>query len=736
MKLDLAFRLSSILLAATSFTSLALALALPPWLLVLAILAFVLALLRVDPASLLSRHLSLFRISPMTWNVFLVIAFVGFWVDLLLISQDILHAGIHFLILLLINKLSNLDQRRDVLQLYAISLITLLASAALTTQVWYAPILSLYLVTAVWTLLLYHLDKEQDQYSSIQSDNFQPPPVLSVPVRVTARFFWTTNALALATFALTLLIFFFIPRLGAGLFQQHQGGSLRTTGFTERVDLGAIGPLKHDPSIVMRIELPEAGADRSTREPLYLRGVAYNRYDGKTWSNSLPQRRMLTEFPEGTFTVRSAGIEPILTTKGLRQDILLEPLDTAVLFGVSTPASVKGRFLSVQSDLMGALYLPFPSPNRIHYTAYSVVSTVSSAERKATSFQYPEFIARQYLQTPALDAQIIELSRRITHPATSVMDAIQLIQGHVLTNYRYSLDVPALQSAHPLEDFLLTRKVGYCEHYATAMVILLRTVGIPARLVTGYLAAEWNEFGHYYTVRQRDAHAWVEVYFPQSGWITLDPTPASAEAAPQRWWPSPWSVVDSIRLKWDHLFINYSVADQFALVQGLRQGGEAVRIRLSDSLADTIAAGSTLLDRLTRTVFSAGISQWALFLLALTMLAGLILCRANRQRHTLLAEDMGSTSQRAITALYRSMIERFAREGIIKSRSTTPLEFLSQIHEQWPEAEHIARVLTHLYARVRFGQAPLTAEERSSAEMLLQTLHTLTRPAKAVHKAI
>ena len=119
MKLDLAFRLSSILLAATSFTSLALALALPPWLLVLAILAFVLALLRVDPASLLSRHLSLFRISPMTWNVFLVIAFVGFWVDLLLISQDILHAGIHFLILLLINKLSNLDQRRDVLQLHA-----------------------------------------------------------------------------------------------------------------------------------------------------------------------------------------------------------------------------------------------------------------------------------------------------------------------------------------------------------------------------------------------------------------------------------------------------------------------------------------------------------------------------------------------------------------------------------------------------------------------------------------
>jgi len=123
-------------------------------------------------------------------------------------------------------------------------------------------------------------------------------------------------------------------------------------------------------------------------------------------------------------------------------------------------------------------------------------------------------------------------------------------------------------------------------------------------------------------------------------------------------------------------------------------------------------------------------------LLALTMIVCLMLWRANRQGKTLLAEDMGSTSQRVITALYRSMIERFAREGIVKSKSATPLEFLSQIHEQWPEAEHIASVLTHLYARVRFGQAPLTAEERSSAEMLLQTLHTLTRAANAAHKAI
>ena len=153
MQLDHAFRLSSILLAAISFASLGLALALPSWLLVLVCIAFSLALLHIFPAPLFSRLWPSLRISPVTWNIFLVLSFAGFWIDLLLFSQNILHAGVHFLILLLVNKLSNLDQRRDVLQLHAISLITLLASAALTTQVWYACIFFFYLVTAVWALL-------------------------------------------------------------------------------------------------------------------------------------------------------------------------------------------------------------------------------------------------------------------------------------------------------------------------------------------------------------------------------------------------------------------------------------------------------------------------------------------------------------------------------------------------------------------------------------------------------
>ena len=728
MLLGHALRLSSILLAAVGFTCLALALSLPPWLITLATAAFVLALLRIPHASVCSDFLTRWRLSPITWNVFLLLAFVGFWIDLLLISQELLSAGIHFLVLLLINKLANLELRQDVLHLYAISVITLLAAAALTTQVWYAPLFFLYLVAGVWTLLLYHLVKEEDEYPVGESFTQGQTPYGGSPARITAHFFWGANALATGAFVLTLLFFFFIPRLGVGFFQQNHREGLRTTGFTEHVDLGAIGPVKQDPNIVMRVELPDGVVDSPMRAPLYLRGVAYNRYNGRSWSNSLSHRRMLIEFPQGTFTLPTSAGKPAISATGIRQDILLEPLDTAVLFGISTPFSIRGSFLSVQTDLMGSLHLPFPSHTRIHYTAYSIPPRVVSAERAATAFLYPEFIVQQYLQTPALDNRIIDLAHRVAKPATSILEAIQLIRAHLLTDYRYSLDVPALQSAHPLEDFLLARRTGYCEHYATAMVMLLRTVGIPARLVTGFLATEWNEFGNYYTVRQRDAHAWVEVYFPQSGWVTVDPTPASPGAMTATWWQSAGSVVDSLRLKWDGIFVNYSVSNQFAVVQGLRESGEVVRTKMSDFLTSMLEQGTALLSRFVKALVPS-IAQGITLLSILALVTSYIAMNLLR-RHgpDLLRKDSYSASQRDVVTLYTGMIDRFARQDLVKGPSTTPLEFLSHIHKQWPEAWPVADALTRLYCRVRFGQEPLTAAEYYAAESLLHTLQTLSRP--------
>ncbi|MGC3975448.1 MAG: DUF3488 and transglutaminase-like domain-containing protein [Nitrospira sp.] len=727
MPLDQAFRLSSILLAGTGFASLTLAIALPLWLLVLAAGAFGMALLRVQSSGVISGALSRLRFSALTWNIFLLLAFAGFWIDLFLISQEILPAGIHFLVLLLVNKLSNLDQRRDFLHLYAISLIALLASAALTTQIWYAPFFLVYLVIGVWTLLLYHLLQEQEELAEPQQGHTHAAPSAAPLPRLTTRFFWATNAMAASAFGITLLFFFLIPRVGVGFFQNNHGENLRTTGFSEHVDLGVMGPVKQDPSIVMRVELPEHSGQDSKWEPLYLRGVAYNRYDGKSWSNSLPHRRMLTELPEGTFTLRASGPKSSTPARQLKLEILLEPLDTTVLFGSPFPTSVKGHFLSLQSDLMGSLYLPFPLHTRSQYIVYSSPTSLNAAEKKSAALVYPDFIQQHYLQVPAVNEQVLELARQITRPATSVAQAVAMVHTHLLTHYRYNLDVPSLQSPHPLEDFLLTRKTGYCEHYATAMVMMLRSVGIPARLVTGFLATEWNAFGGYYTVRQRDAHAWVEVYFPQSGWITMDPTPPSPDGVGPTWWQSANSAMDSIRLRWDRMFVHYSAHDQFTVVQGIREGGEAVRAGLSETLSALSAQGVSIVSHMVLSVTPSGVPQVAIALVLATaaVYGGITILRRFRNRTT--QHSSFSTQQQTVIALYTTMLNCCAQQGLMKPASATSGEFLEQIRTRWGEAWPLVDSVTRLYAQVRFGEAALTDADLATAQTQLRKLRLLGR---------
>lgn len=592
MSLAQAFSLSSILLAAAAFAGLALAADLSSWMLSLGWAAFGLCLAQTMIDTQRAPWLFTLRLSPLAWNILLVVAFIAFWIDLFWISQELLPAGVHFLIALIVNKLFNLHQRRDFLHLYAVTLMAILASAAMTVHIWYAPLLLAYLFAGVWTLLLYHLTKESEDRAA-REESYASGSVEGTGW-ITARFFWTTNAMAAAALCLTISIFFLIPRVGFGFLQKAQGESLRISGFTENVDLGVMGPVKQDPSIVMRVELPDGRSQ--AHEPLYLRGMAYDRYNGKSWTNSLLNRRNLTEKPQGLFTVR-ANHGPSLgyPAPQIKQDILLEALDTSVLFGAPQAVSVSGDFLTVQSDSMGVLYSPFPSSGRVQYSVRSQPPRVLPADASAAMVAYPEFVRRQYLQLPALGPEIARLASDVTHRSRSVHESVLLIKRHLLENYRYSLEMESGRSPHPLEDFLFTRKTGYCEHYATAMVVMLRSVGIPARLVTGFLATEWNGFGHYYAVRQRDAHAWVEVYFPGSGWITFDPTPPEAANTATPWWRSLDGAVDSVRLRWDQLIIQYSAADQLSVIQGVRDSGDALRNRFTEAMALS-------LDRLLRPI--------------------------------------------------------------------------------------------------------------------------------------
>ena len=587
-----------------------------------------------------------------------------------------------------------------------------------------------YLLASIWTLLLYHLRSEVDELRAAREHRparapGDPDPV-HTPGPITSRFFWNTNGIAVGAFCLTLAIFFVTPRIGAGFFNKSRVEHLRTSGFSEQVDLSVIGSVKLDPSVVMRVEFPDRKGPVDER--LYFRGAAYDVYNGRSWINSLARRHVITRTPDGTFTL-AAGKRKGAALNGLKQEILLEPLDTPALFGVSFIDSVRGNFPVVQADGMGGFFLPYPLPARFQYSAVSIPVRLLEDEQTATSFTYPPQVTDYFLQVPELTPRVAELAREVAGQAGSTAQKVAAIERHLRESYAYSLDVGPAPAANPVEEFLFNRKTGYCEHYASAMVVMLRTLGIPARLATGFLAAEWNDFGGYYTVRQRDSHAWVEVYFPRSGWVTFDPTPAVPPAAAEQVWvTAAGRFMDSIQLKWDRFVIQYSFRDQMAVAQGVRERGDRVREQALLTLASATRWLAAWRARLGAWQWSA---DWALIgavaaglavvAVAWGLLAGIALGRRSPGFH--------GARRTAIVRLYSRMLRLLDARGFNKAPGATPFEFARRVGRDWSEAgEPVAR-LTELYCRARFGRAALSSDDMRQAERLLAGLRAVRRTA-------
>ncbi|GKS64339.1 hypothetical protein YTPLAS72_16430 [Nitrospira sp.] len=723
-----ALRLTSILLAAVSFIGLTLGSGLPAWLAVFTGVALIVVLVRHVAAGPLVHQAEHGHFSPAAWNLLVIIGFLGFWVDIFLVSGELLPAGIHFLMILMVIKLFNLRQRRDYLHLYAISLVAILASGSLTTDLWYLPIFLLYLVAGVWTLILFQITKAfgEESASPTSASSVQ----VELPDRVTPQLFWLANGLALVCFGMTVAIFFMIPRLSAGFYQKGFGENIRTSGFSETVNLGAIGPIKRDPSVVMRIEVTRQ--EPHSLDRLYVRGLAFDQYDGKSWTNRLGYRRNLNEESPGTFLIRgqqgSAG--PRLGDT-IQQNIMLEPLDTAVLFAAPFVERISGKFPAVQSDLAGPVYLPFPSASRIEYSVVSRSNPLLPADLGSDAPLYPESFARHFLHLPYRSERIGRLSEDITRSQTGPYEKAHAIQTYLTHNYRYSLDAPLAGLDRPLEEFLFIRKTGYCEHYATAMVIMLRMVGIPARLVTGFLATEWNEYGNYYVVRQQDAHAWVEVNLPHSGWIMMDPTPPSNEVVTNEYqaWKALGRILDSIKLQWNRFFVQYSAADQLAVVQELKAGGKSVGHRTLDSLVTILSPFTRLLgiipDQLFRGRVQPQAAIWGgtvLFLIILLWLG------MKGIKGRIRVDKKATLEEPRIVELYKQMLARLAANGIAKAAGTTPWEFVHVTRLRWGEANPVVASITELYCRARFGGVLLTDEELQLAKDRLTQLTSIEKP--------
>jgi protein-glutamine gamma-glutamyltransferase len=403
--------------------------------------------------------------------------------DLTLLAESFIAAVVHLLCFLLVYKLYNARTHRDLLDLFVLTFLLLVSASTLTASFGFLLVFCGYMLLGIWGLICFHLTRETELACPERSRELLAAPGLIAP-----RFLASSLGMAVAAILLTLAIFFIIPRVGRSFLPFKAQLGTQITGFSDHVDLGVYGSIQNDPTIIMRVSFPDDPRAAQRYPELRWRGVAFDRFDGRTWSLSDPERRPLRRARDGSF----AAARPQMGRSLLTQEIFLEPMGTEVIFGLFQVVAVLGRFPTLAADAGGGLTLPAPPGARLRYLVVSQPepSRGAAADQPGRPDDIPAEVRETYLQLPPLSPRVHDLARRLTAGARTPAEAARRVEGYLEENLRYSLELGRGGAEDPVDEFLFERKTGNCEFFAAAMAVLLRAGGVPARVINGFQRGE------------------------------------------------------------------------------------------------------------------------------------------------------------------------------------------------------------------------------------------------------
>ena len=446
----------------------------------------------------------------------------------------------HLILFLSAVKLLQVKADRDWVFLYLISFFEVILAAGLSLSPLFLLTLSLYTLFALSTVLAFEIRKARRSVKAVETRLLvAPDSTLFRRLRKQAgqsrrsgearRLPLVSLFLMLLIFALALPLFLIVPRTGANALSRTGAGSTGFVGFSDSVTLGDVGRLQQSDQLVMRVRVEDATPEVSRK--LRWRGVALDFFNGRGWQKTTGESGELKR------PTNERGFFQLGTTEDLQrlttQTFYVEPIDTPVLFAAPRVVALQGAIPYVRQDAEGALTTRPHYQERISYKAYSDTEEPDEESLRGTALGqarfYPAEIAR-YLQLPnRIDPRISRLAEEwmTKAGANNQYTASRAIEARLQNDFGYTLDLKA-KGADPLADFLFNVREGHCEYFSTAMTVMLRTQGIPARVVNGFQRGEYNNAAGVYTVTQREAHSWVEVYFQETNsWVTFDPTPVA-----------------------------------------------------------------------------------------------------------------------------------------------------------------------------------------------------------------
>jgi transglutaminase-like putative cysteine protease len=639
------------------------------------------------------------------WTAPLTIAyFVFYGVDYFLLSRSFLTATVHLVLFAVVVRSFSLRRDRDHTMLAVLAFLMVLASAVLTVDSVFLFFFAGFMLTAVATFILMEMQRS-GRAASFQarhsSDAHEHRHLAFSLARV-------TPALVVMILVGAAAVFFLLPRVSAGYLSGYSFGTDFSTGFSDRVQLGRIGQIQQSNAVVMHIQID---GDPHGRYALHWRGVALAEFDGREWSNPREQYPMQQDSPAPLFSqsLAEAALARTPAAPGrashmIHYRVLMEPIGTNVFFLAPWARRVVGAYRAVRIDAGGAVFDLDGERAVSLYEADSDISTPSPEQLRGTGNELPPF-AFAYLQVPnALDPRIPQLAAQVAGPASNSYDKAVALEQYLKTHYGYTLQLPSSPVADPLANFLFERKQGHCEYFASSMAVMLRTLRIPSRVVNGFVSDEFNDVTGNYVVRARNAHAWVEAYFPSYGWVTFDPTPDRATGAPEGWGRVMF-YLDAASSFWREWVVSYDSSHQSIL-------GRTVLSTTRSSVERTRTWARLRYARMLNWArrnqqgaehapgrWFAGFAAVVLLLLGLGN-AGRI-ARMIRTRR-LQAHPERSPDQ-AAAMWYERMTRYLARRGVRKSASQTAQEFVRVIPDE--QLRRKVSRFTEAYESARFGNS-------------------------------
>lgn len=673
--------------------------------------------------------------------------FLFFPVDLWVISRDLaadapnplmyaaLLATIHLLLFATLVRLCSARSDRDNAFLCLLAVACMLASAILTVGTGFFAALAIFLVLAVSTFVALEMRRSATEAVSPAMDFGSP-----LAHRLNRALIVTSVLVAVSALALGGVLFFLIPRVTTGYFSAFNLRPTLMTGFSDDATLNEIGHIQQNPSVVMRIHVD---GNSASAQDVHWRGIVLTNFDGTRWFTPPQPRELISASPFGEYKFSPAASLAHGHLAVLRYTVLMEPIASDALFIAPRIAELRGRFADalprpafgsngfLLRDSTGSIFNPVHNSVATRYDAVSLLPVVAPAELQAASADFPQEIRDVYLQLPErLDPRVRALADNVTSRSSTEYERVSAITSYLKSHYRYTLDLQGPVSADPLANFLFVRRAGHCEYFATALTIMLRTIGVPARYVTGFAPGEYNDVAGDYIIRASDAHAWVEVYFPGYGWLTFDPTPAGNGQH--------GGMLDRLGLYWDwaqynwgEWVVNYDFYHQMVVGRNIHTASRtwSDRAHAMYQHGQQAALNAILaLDRRTEASPYFLPSLLVVLVAILFALRGRALLRYLVARWRLRAHRGGHLTASLAVLEYAELLRLLEKRGWKKSPSQTALEFASAISA--PELAAPVMEFTELYQCARFG-ADMTGERAPDRPARIEQMTALLRSIRA-----